>query len=70
MAKTKGITVIKDARGRKKKMIIDLTKVSEEVQDLIDGIVSDLRKSEPAKQAKEVFKRLDKKFSISASKAK
>jgi hypothetical protein len=70
MARTKGITIIKDSQGRKKKLIIDLTKVSEEVQDLIDGIISDLRKGEPAKQAKEVFKRLDKKFSLSGSKGK
>ncbi len=64
MHHTSGITIVKDSYGRKKKLIVDLTKVSEEIQDLIDGIISDLRKNEPADPAEKVFKRLDKKFSL------
>ncbi len=70
MGTVSGITFIKDARGKKRKMVIDLSKVSEEVQDLIDGIVSDLRLSEPVKEAKDVFKKLDKKFKSGTSRTK
>ena len=70
MSKTSVITIVKDARGRKRQMIIDLTKVSEEIQDLIDGIVSDLRMSEPASASEKVFKKLDKKFNVKTASAK
>ncbi|MCY7410065.1 MAG: hypothetical protein LH473_07315 [Chitinophagales bacterium] len=64
MHHTSGITIVKDSYGRKKKLIVDLTKVSEEIQDLIDGIISDLRRNEPADPAEKVFKLLDKKFRL------
>jgi len=64
MAHTTGISVEKDAHGRNRKMIVDLTRVSAQVQDLIDGIISDLRRNQPAQPAEKVFKRLDKKFKI------
>ena len=70
MAKTQGITIVRDSRGRKRQMIIDLSKVSREIQDLIDGIVSDLRRNEPAKKAENVFNRLDKKFNLKTASSK
>lgn len=64
MPKTSAISFVHDSRGRKRKMIIDLTKINEELQDLIDGIVSELRLKETSKDASKVFNRLDKKFKL------
>lgn len=60
----KGVSYITDSRNRLKAVMIDIStieKYEENIEDLLEGIISSSRKGEPSSSLADVKKRLKKK---------
>lgn len=68
MAKINGISTIKDAKGKATKLVIDLTKRNQLIEDIVDMIDVEQRKNEETIPWEDVKKVLHKKHGIIAKK--
>jgi hypothetical protein len=64
MARIAGLTFIRDTKGRPTKMIVDLKKWGDKLEDFLDMIEVERRKGEPSYPLEDVVKQLDKKHGI------
>ena len=68
MAKINGISTIKDAKGKATKLVIDLTKRNQLIEDIVDMIDVEQRKNEETIPWEDVKKVLHKKHGTIAKK--
>ncbi len=68
MAKISGVTLDKTKRGEIRKITLDLKRLDNELQeiveDLLDHLIIEQRKNEPTVPFEEVVKKLDRKHGI------
>ncbi len=62
MSKLPGVKVIRNAKGKPSKLLIDIKRYEHLVEDILDTIAIEKASKEPTIPAEEVYARIEKKW--------